>query len=84
MHIDHLLKLKVISPSESLHRSPAFIVNKSSEQKRGRSRMVYNYKRLNDNTVEDGYTIPSKEILINRIQNANGFQNLISKVDSIK
>jgi len=84
MHIDHLLKLKVIALSESPHRSPTFIVNKSSEQKRGKSRMVYNYKRLNDNTVEDGYTIPSKEILINRIQNANGFQNLISKVDSIK
>jgi len=30
MHIDHLLKLKVIAPSESPHRSPAFIVNKSS------------------------------------------------------
>jgi len=73
MHIDHLLKLKVIAPSESPHRSPAFIVNKSSKQKRGKSRMVYNYKRLNDNTVEDGYTIPSKEILINRIQNAKWF-----------
>ena len=35
--------------------------------------MVYNYNRLNDNTVEDGYTIPSKEILINRIQNAKWF-----------
>ena len=73
MHIDHLLKLKVIASSESPHRSPAFIVNKSSEQKRGKSRMVYNYKRLNDNTVEDGYTIPSKEILINRFQNAKWF-----------
>jgi len=38
LHIDHLLKLKVIAPSESPHRSPAFIVNKSSEQKRGKSR----------------------------------------------
>ena len=27
--------------------------------------MVYNYKRLNDNTHIDGYTIPSKDVLIN-------------------
>jgi len=32
--------------------------------------MVYNYKRLNDNTHIDGYTIPSKDVLINRIQKA--------------
>jgi len=35
--------------------------------------MVYNYKRLNDNTQLDGYTIPSKDVLINRIQKAKWF-----------
>ena len=35
--------------------------------------MVYNYKRLNDNTHLDGYTIPSKDVLINRIQKAKWF-----------
>ena len=69
-HIKALLQLKVIEPSTSPHRSPAFIVNKHSEQKRGKTRMVYNYKRLNDNTQLDGYTIPSKDVLINRIQKA--------------
>ena len=59
-----LLDLKVIVPSTSPHRSPAFIVNKHSEQKRGKTRMVYNYKRLNDNIHIDGYTIPSKDVLI--------------------
>ena len=33
----------------------------------------YNYKRLNDNTHIDGYTIPSKEVLINRIEKAKWF-----------
>ena len=33
-HIKALLQLKVIEPSTSPHRSPAFIVNKHSEQKR--------------------------------------------------
>jgi len=56
-----------------LTRSPAFIVNKHSEQKRGKTRMVYNYKRLNDNTQLDGYTILSKDVLINRIQKAKWF-----------
>ena len=58
-HIKTLLNLKVITPSTSPHRSPAFIVNKHSEQKKGKTGMVYNYKRLNDNTHIDEYTIPS-------------------------
>ena len=40
MHIEELLELKVIRNSTSRHRSPAFIVNNHSEQKRGKSRMV--------------------------------------------
>ena len=60
MHINDLLKLGVIRISESLHRSTTFLVNKHSEQKRGKSRMVINYKRLNDNIEDDGYDIPTK------------------------
>ena len=47
-HIKTLLDLKVIAPSTSPHRSLAFIVNKHSEQKRGKTIMVYNYKRCVD------------------------------------
>ncbi|KAJ9545306.1 hypothetical protein OSB04_025013 [Centaurea solstitialis] len=32
---------------------------------RGKARMVINYKKLNDNTVFDGYFLPHKESLIN-------------------
>ena len=35
--------------------------------------MVYNYKRLNDNTHIDGYIIPSKYVLINRQQKTKWF-----------
>ena len=38
--------------------------------------MVINYKRLNDNTIEDAYKIPGKDSLINRIQNSTYFSKL--------
>ena len=55
LHINELLKLGVIQKSTSRHRSHAFIVNKHSEQVRGKSRMVIDYRRLNDNTVDGAY-----------------------------
>lgn len=67
MHIKDLQKLKVIQKNISQHRGPAFIVNKHSEQVRGKSRMVIDYRRLNDNTIDDGYNIPDKTKLINSI-----------------
>ena len=59
-HINDLLKLGVIRRSDSPHRSVAFLMNKHSEQKRGKSRMIINYKKLNDNTKDDGYDIPKR------------------------
>ena len=61
-HINDLLKLEVIRTSYSPHISTAFLVNKHNKQKRGKSRMVINYKRLNDNTEDDGYDIQQKNI----------------------
>jgi hypothetical protein len=60
MHIEELLKLKAIRENRSPHRSTAFIVRNHSEIVRGKSRIVINYKRLNDNTVDDAYNIPNK------------------------
>ena len=71
MHINDLLTLGVIRRSESPHRSTTFLVNKHSEQKREKSRMVINYKRLNDNTKDDGYDILTKEDLLGKIKNCN-------------
>ncbi|KAJ9558185.1 hypothetical protein OSB04_012799 [Centaurea solstitialis] len=60
-----LLDLKLIRISHSPHSSPAFMVRKHSEIAREKARMVINYKKLNDNTVFDGYFLPHKESLIN-------------------
>jgi hypothetical protein len=73
MHIEELLKLKAIRESRSPHRSTTFIVRNHSKIVRGKSRMVINYKRLNDNTVDDAYNIPNKQEWINRIQGSKYF-----------
>ena len=77
--INDLLKLGVIRRSDSPHRSAAFLVNKHSEQKRGKSRMVINYKRLNDNTEDDGYDIPTKEYLLGKIKDCTIFSKFDCK-----
>jgi hypothetical protein len=73
MHIEELLKLGAIRESRSPRRSTAFIVRNHTEEVRGKSRMVINYKRLNDNTVDDAYNIPNKQEWINRIQGSKYF-----------
>ena len=66
-HINDLLKLEVIRRSYSPHKSVVFLVNKHSEQKRGKSRMVINYKRLIDNVEDDENDIPRIFIRKNKI-----------------
>ena len=68
MHITELLKFGVIRKSTSRHRMSAFIVNKHSDQVRSKSRMVIDYRRLNNNTIDDGYDIPDKSELTNSTQ----------------
>ncbi|KAF3780775.1 Polyprotein P3 [Nymphaea thermarum] len=64
-HISSFLKLGVIRPSQSQHRTTAIIVYsgttqdpKTGEVKKGKERLVFNYKRLNDNTEQDQYSLP--------------------------
>ena len=47
------------------------MVRKHSEIKRGKTKMVINYKEVNKNTKFDGYYIPNKEILIYLIRGKN-------------
>ena len=72
--IPEMLQQGLIRKSESPHRSPAFIVRNHSEIKRGKTRIVYKYKRLNDNTEDDGYNIPNKDSLLNLIQKKSIFK----------
>ena len=53
------------------------MVRNHTEEKRGKVRMVINYKKLNDNTVFDDCYIPNKIFLFNKIQGGSWF----SKVD---
>ena len=79
-----LLDKGLIRNSKSPHTSPAFMVRNYSEEKRGKTRMVINYKKLNDNTVFDGYYISNKTILFNRFKEPIGFQKWIVKVNTDK
>ena len=79
-HINELLELEVIRRSYSPHESAAFLVNKHSEQNRGKRRMVIDYKRLNDNTKDDGYDIPTKEYLLGKIKDCTIFSKFDCKL----
>lgn len=73
------LAFRAMEENKSPHSSPAFMVNNHSEQKRGKPRMVINYKRLNDLTVFDGYFLPNKELLINKTLNKKWFSKFDCK-----
>ena len=76
MHIEERLKLGAIRESRSPLRSAAFIVRNHAEIAREKSRMVINYKRLNDNTVDDGYNIPYITEVRKTISSNTGKSNL--------
>ncbi|KAK8502255.1 hypothetical protein V6N13_103603 [Hibiscus sabdariffa] len=59
-HVEQLLKLKVIRPNKSRLRTCAFIVKSETstcptigKKIRGKERLIFNYKKLNDNTHKD-------------------------------
>ena len=74
--IEHLLQLGLIRPSHSEWACAAFYVNKHSEQKRGKKRLVFNYKPLNKHLEDFAYPIPNKEYLLSKINNARWLSNL--------
>ena len=65
IQINELMQMNIITESKNSRSSPAFMVRKHSEVKRGKARMVIIYKEVNKNTKFDRYYIPNKEILIN-------------------
>ena len=48
-------------------------------KKRVKSRMIINYKRLNDNTLDNSYKVPNKDELLNYIRNTIYFSKLNCK-----
>lgn len=63
--INELLALGLITASKSPHMSPAFLVENAAEIRRGKKRMVINYKKINDATNDDSHNLPNmRELLI--------------------
>ncbi|AEC49881.1 polyprotein [Banana streak UL virus] len=99
-HMDELLKRKVIRPSSSRHRTNAFIVNSGTtvdpltkKEIKGKPRLVFNYKRLNDNTEKDQYSLPGINGLLKSVGNAkiyskfdlkSGFHQVAMEEESIE
>ncbi|CAM0147943.1 unnamed protein product [Urochloa decumbens] len=99
-HVNELLKRKVIRPSTSRHRTNAFIVNsgttvdpKTGKEVKRKPRLVFNYKRLNDNTEKDQYSLPGINNLLQSVGNAkiyskfdlkSGFHQVAMEEDSIE
>jgi hypothetical protein len=67
MHIEELLKLGGIRESQSPHRLASLIFRNHAEIARGNSRMVFNYKRLNDNLSSPQAVSPEGNISL-RVQ----------------
>ncbi|ATZ69459.1 ORF3 polyprotein [Cacao swollen shoot CE virus] len=83
-HVKALLDIGVIRPSKSKHRTTAFIVQSGTtidpttkKSIHGKERMVFNYKRLNDNTEKDQYSLPGIQTILKRVCN----KKIFSKFD---
>ncbi|CAJ2676540.1 unnamed protein product [Trifolium pratense] len=63
-----LLEKGLIRPSSSPHSAPAFYVENHNEIKRGKRRMVINYKKLNLATIGDSYGLPRKDFIFEKIK----------------
>lgn len=58
--ITQLLQQQLIEPCKGPWACPTFYVRKHSEQKRGKKRLVINYKLLNDALLPIRYPMPNK------------------------
>nr|GEU77534.1 retrotransposon protein, putative, Ty3-gypsy subclass [Tanacetum cinerariifolium] len=83
-HVDSLLKIDAIRPSKSRHRTMAMIINSGTtidpvtgKEIKGKERMFFNYKSLNDNTYKDQYSLPGINMIIKRV----GGVKVFSKFD---
>ena len=77
--IQELLDMKIIIPSKSPHMSPAFLVENEAEKRRGKKRMVVNYKAINEATIGDSHNLPNKDELLTLIRGKKMFSSLDCK-----
>ena len=80
--IQELLKKGLIEPLKSPWACRAFVVNKHGEQKRGKPRLVVNYKPLNAVLQKVRYPLPNKASLLQRINGCTIFSKFDMKSGS--
>lgn len=72
--IDKLLKNKIIQHSNSPYNSPIWVVPKKPDASGKRKiRMVLDYRKLNDKTIDDKFPLPNIEDLFGKIGRATYF-----------
>ena len=62
------------------YTTPTLMIRNYAEEKRAKDRMIINYRKLNNNTIFDGYYIPNKVVIFNINSRSllvlkNGLQN---------
>ena len=72
--IDQLIENKLIEESYSPFSAPVALVNKKDDG--DKSRLVVNYKKLNDNVVTDSYPFPRIEDIIDKTLDCRYFTTL--------
>ncbi|PWA56012.1 reverse transcriptase [Artemisia annua] len=75
----HLLNKGIIRESSSPHSAPAFYVENNNEIKRGKRRMVINYKKMNDATIGDSYKLPRKDYILEKLKGNTHFSTFDAK-----
>lgn len=75
--IDKMLKQNIIQPSNSPWSSPVWVVPKKKDASgKTKWRVVIDYRRLNDKTVNDKYPIPNISEVLDKLGNSNYFTTL--------
>ncbi|MCO5575202.1 hypothetical protein L7F22_028999 [Adiantum nelumboides] len=77
--IDQMLKDGLISPLNNPYACQAFYVNNHSEQKRGKKRLVINYKPINDWLEHKRFPLPLKDELLRRIKDCQNGVTVLTK-----
>lgn len=76
-HIDKLLHDKIIKPSQSPWGSPVNLVNKKLDASgKRKTRLVIDYRTLNDKTIDDRYPIPNIEDILDMLGRCQYFTTL--------
>nr|GEU71394.1 TPA: orf y [Tanacetum cinerariifolium] len=77
--INELLDLKLIFQSKSPYMSPAFLVENKAEKRRGKKKIVVNYKKINEATVGDSHNLPNMQELLTLLRGKSIFSSFDCK-----